>query len=43
MMIKGCSMTLTQFIRKYKGQKVDFDENSVVSVWTCTDSIAKMF
>lgn len=25
MMIKGCSMTLTQFIRKYKGQKVDFD------------------
>lgn len=25
MTIKGCSMTLTQFIRKYKGQKVDFD------------------
>ena len=25
MTIKGCSMTLTQFIRKYKGQKIDFD------------------
>lgn len=25
MMIKECSMTLTQFIKKYKGQKVDFD------------------